>query len=231
MEIVVVSKADMTIRPQELSHRVLQMPPDDATARQAAVALRKWLGRKRPALAGALDIRAMGGLVRVSARGHAPEAMLFELDDLLGLHRDLTPVGEIEVPIQQFAIGASPHPDLVPIERELLRSRVRYFPYPECEWFDISTGMLTLTDRRITYEPEHIPIVERDEPKSRVLQVAIEQVRECRRGHWWDIPCLMVVTRPVAYRFGWPAERRDAATVFEVAEWLECLRALTEKTP
>jgi hypothetical protein len=219
-------EAELDIRPRELSFRVLLMDPHEATPERAVPALRAWLDRKRPGLAAALEIAPAGEAIRFTARGESPEATLRELEDLLGIGRELVPQGEIEVSAERFAIEVAPGADRRPDEREILRSRVRSFPYPVCEWFDINTGMLVLTDRRITYEPEHVPIAERDYPERHIVEIPLKTVTNARRGLWWDVPCLMLETDGLTHRFGWPAERRELATVFDIAEWLETLREL-----
>ena len=51
-------------------------------------------------------------------------------------------------------------------------------------------------------------------------------MEELCRGEWWDIPCLMVKTPRRTYRYGWPAERGELETLFDVDEWLRQIGAM-----
>jgi len=222
------SEAELTIRPARLSFRVLQADPQQTTAEAAARAVRRYVKRERPGLAGALEIRASGRNVLVRARGESPEAMLQELVDLLGMERDGAALATIEVDPAEFRIevtkDAVPGEQVRP-EREILRSRARCFPHTICEWFDISTGILLLTERRIVYEPQYVaPGGSGGGPRRTVID--LNGIRRAYRGEWWDIPCVMIETRERTHRFGWPARRHELDAIFDVTEWLEAIRRL-----
>jgi len=231
------STAQMRILPAELSFRVLQADPSSAPAGAAARAVLRYVLHKRPGLARALSISAEGASVVVTATGESPEAMLAELRDLLRLdgepEESLDGVAEfIEVDPAEFVVHPVPVPEPeqdVELRRVLLRSVVRYFPYPVCEWFEVRTGELVLTQREIVFEPEYELVTE--DPVARqsgLIRAELAEVVRCYRGEWWDIPCLMVETGRVTYRFGWPAQRGEPETIFDVDEWLGALRRMLE---
>jgi len=212
-----------------LSFRVLQAPPDEVSPAAAASAVRRFLERKRPGLAQALEIEAAPGGVMLRARGEAPGAMLHEALDLLESTRPPVAEREIEVDPEEFAIETAEGVADVLHEREVLRSRVRYFPYPICEWFEISTGELALSDHRVTYEPEWQIMQDEAAHASGQHLIPLNSVDRVERGEWWDVPCLMIYTPRTTYRYGWPAERRDIELLFDVDEWLLRIRQLLER--
>ena len=215
------------IRPEELSFRVLQADPQRAGPDHAARAVRQFLTRKRAGLARAVKVSAGPHDIILRAEGEAPEQLIDEARELLGLGQALAADGEIDVDAADFAIELVPQALQEPeFEHEVLRSRVRYFPHPECEWFSISTGMLTLSDVQVLYEPEWLIMGEHGQQKGDNTIIPISDMPECYRGEWWDIPCLMIQTPKVTYRYGWPAERRELESIFDVDEWLEALRRL-----
>jgi len=219
--------AEMRIRLEELSFRVLQADPLRIGADEAARAVRQFLMRKRAGLAQTVRVSAGTDDVILRAEGEVPEQFLDEARDLLGLGDVLAADEEFEVDPVEFAIEvlpqAVPEPDF---EHEVLRSRVRHFPYPECEWFAISTGMLTLSDRQVLYEPEWLIMTEHGQQNGENTVIPIADMIKCYRGEWWDVPCLMLETAEVTYRYGWPAERGELEFIFDVDEWLEALRRL-----
>ena len=222
------SEAEMKLSPSELSFRVLQADPARVTPPQAARAVERYLERKRSGLAQALRISAGEREVIIRARGEAPQEMLREARDLLAIGREPAPGAELEVDPDEFAIEPTDaffeEPEL---ERELLRSKVRYFPHPICEWFEISTGDLTLTDQGIVYEPEWTIMREEEaETGSDRHLIGLAEVESASRGDWWDIPCLMLRTARRTYRYGWPAARGELDAIFDVDEWLQQLRSL-----
>jgi hypothetical protein len=222
------SMAEMRVLPSRLSFKVLQLDPSVASAAQAVRGVRRYLERRRAGLAQALEVEAEGAEVVIRARGEAPDEMIREAHELLGL-ADAAPSQEIEVDPAEFAVevteAASPEPQL---EHEILKSKVRHFAYPVCEWFDVSTGLLVLSNQRIVYEPEAV-IMADDHGGSAdagVHVIPLAEVRRVYRGEWWDVPCLMVETAGRTYRYGWPAERGEPETVFEVDEWIAEIRFL-----
>lgn len=218
--------SELLIRPVELSYRILREPPDDATPEAAAHAVAAWVQRMRPGLSGLLHISVTPAAVRVQAWGEYPESTLNELADLLGLRQPMIPRGILVVDADEFTIEVSSSLDESDAEREILRSRVRHFPYPICEWFDISTGMLRLTDKRMQFESEHFILNSPVGPSCvDALEISLDCIQEVCRGDWWDMPCLMIRTAETTHRFGWPAERMDIETLFDIGEWINALRA------
>jgi hypothetical protein len=222
------SSAEMRLAPSELSFRVLQKEPSSVSADQAVRAVTRFLQRKRKGLAKALEISASGGEVVIRASGEAPHEMLREAGELLGLGQDAESHLEIEVDPAEFAVAvldiASEEPRL---EQEILRSKVRYFPHPSCEWFEISSGLLLLSSRQVAYEPDYVVMAD-DQAGAQegAHAVALGDIRRVYRGEWWDIPCLMIETADRTYRYGWASERAEPETVFEVDEWLDEIRFL-----
>ncbi|MHC4479572.1 MAG: hypothetical protein ACYS8K_07995 [Planctomycetota bacterium] len=210
-----------------LSFRVLQMDPALASAREAVQAVERFLWRKRSGLAQALEIGGEQGAVVIRSRGEAPQEMIREARELLGVGVDLTPLGEIEVDPAEFTIEVSepalPEPEP---EREILRSTVRYFPLPTCEWYEISSGELSLSDREVAFESEWSMIREEVRGPTDKHVLSLEEVDGCRRGEWWTIPCLLLATGDREYRYGWPAARAELEAIFDVDEWLTHLRTL-----
>jgi len=224
------SVAMTKVRPSDLSFRVLQADPEGISPEQAARAVTQYLQRKRAGLAGAVEVSVGTGCVTIRARGEAPWEMIREVEELLGIGVELRPEGEIEVDPAEFVVKAFDVPNVEPdLERELLHSRARYFPYPVCEWFEINTGELSLTDRRIFYEPEWTLVEEDSLREAGQHLIPLAQVQDVKCSEWWDIPCLLVITRELTYRYGWPAERGEPETIFDVDEWLVCLRSLLAK--
>ena len=224
------STEEQSIWPARLSYRVLQADPEAVSPDLAARAVERYLLRKRPALAQALEVTCRGPLVVLQATGEAPAAMLREAIELIGVGAALVVEGEVEVDAEEFAIAAAEPAEEVLPEREVLHSKVRCFPHPVCEWFEITAGDLMLTDRRILYEPEYVIISEGGPGQLRAgsHNTPLGEVLSFERGEWWDIPCLMLATPALTYRYGWAAERGEPSTVFEVDEWLVALRSLLE---
>jgi len=221
--------SELLIRPVELSYRILREAPDDATPEAAAHAVAAWVLRMRPGLAGLLHISTTPSAVRVQAWGEYPEQILVELADLLGLHQALIPHSILNVDANEFTIEVSTSlPETqTHLEREVLRSRVRHFPYPICEWFDISTGALRLTNKRVQFESEHFILTSPIGPACvDVLEISLDCIQKVWRGEWWDMPCLMIATAETTHRFGWPADRLGIETLFDISEWINALRTL-----
>ncbi|NLW50953.1 MAG: hypothetical protein GXY85_08970 [Candidatus Brocadiaceae bacterium] len=221
------SIAEWHVRPEELNYRVLQADPLRVGVDQAATAVRRFLLHRRPGLGQAIRVSAGGRDVVLRAEGEAPEQLIEEARELLGLDRAPAAEEEIEVDPAEFAVEVVPEALTAPhFEREVLRSRVRCFPYPECEWFSISTGLLTLTDRHALYEPEWLIMGDQGAERGETTFIPLSEVRECYRGEWWDVPCLMIRTDRAVHRYGWPAERGELELIFDVDEWLGALRTL-----
>jgi hypothetical protein len=192
--------------------------------------VRQYLERERPALAGALEVSPGQGAVVLRAEGEAPNELMGEAAALL-LRRELDPLaGELEVEAEEFCIEVTePDAEPQPREREIIASDVRYFPYPECEWFEVRDGRLTLTERRILFEPRLI-IAESPETEAGSRHVIpLSETDAVYRGEWWTVPCLMVRTPRITYRYGWPARRGELELIFDVDEWLDHIRSLVRQ--
>ncbi len=218
---------EMRLRPADLSFRVLQADPRLATPQEAVDAIKRFLQRRRAGLAEALEILAGEGEVILRATGEVPHQMLREAGELLMPDWEREPAQETEVDPEQFAIELPDELEEPLFDREILRSRARYFPYPTSEWFEITTGALVLTDARVTYEPEWVMMQDAEEAERSGLHVIpIDRISRCWRGDWWDIPCLMIEIPERTYRYGWPSERGEPETVFDVDAWLVQLRSM-----
>jgi hypothetical protein len=222
------SVAELRLLPAQLSFRVLQMDPVRASAEEAAQAVGAFLQRKRLGLAQALQISSEGPEIVIRVSGEEPEQMLREAEDMLGLTEGDQPAGEMDVQPDDFAIEViQVAQEESRLEREVLRSRVRYFPCPVCEWFEMSTGDLVLSDQRLVYEPEWVVMTDDQagSEKQGLHSIPLAQIAAVYRGEWWDVPCLMVETPARTYRYGWPAERDEPAE-FDVDEWMDEIRLL-----
>jgi len=221
--------AEQSVPVEELSYRVLRMPHVEATPREAAAAVQRYLQRQHPALAGALEVTAGQGAVVLRVEGEAPEELLGEAVSLLR-RRDLEPVtGELEVEVAEFAIEVTEvETEPEPAEREVLTSDVRYFPYPECQWFEVRNGRLTLSERRIVFEPRLIIAESPDAEASMRHLIPLGEIEKAYRGEWLTVPCLMVQTQEATYRYGWPARRGELDLIFDVDEWLDRIRSLAQ---
>jgi hypothetical protein len=222
--------AEAIIPVERISFRVLGREPDPERTRHAAGAVRSYLQRKRPALAGALDVRPGPGGVRLCATGMAPEQMLAEVKDLI-VEEPLRPVGEIDVDPEEFIIELGGLAAGYAWDAPILHSRVRSFPYPECEWYDVTSGLLTLTPRQLSYEPEMVILGDAAAEPGGRIDVPLDGLVAAGRAEWWDVPCLLVETARQTHRFGWPAERGDPALEFDVEEWLAQLRKISGGRP
>ena len=57
----------------------------------------------------------------------------------------------------------------------------------------------------------------------------LSEVERAYRGEWWTVPCLMVQTPRITYRYGWPAARGELELIFDVDEWLDHMRNLVQQ--
>ncbi len=221
----------MRIPAAELSARVLGAPAGALSPQARAYAVRRWLQRRRPALAGAITVEAAEGGVLLRAEGEVAEARLREARELLRPEHPAAAAEEVEIEVDaaEFAVETTGTPEPEPARREpeRLRSEVRYFPYPTCEWFEISTGELVLTERRVRFEPRLQIVGESGWGRSGEHEHPLEDLLRFWRGEWWDVPCLMLQMPQRTYRYGWPARRQEPGTIFEVDEWLSLLRSIT----
>jgi len=221
------SVAERCMAISELSFAVLQKRAEDATPEQAVAAVRRYLELRYPALAGALQISAGVGGVVLRAEGEAPWELVGEAVERLRRPDLEEAAGEIEVDAEEFAIAPSDLPqEAAPDEREIISSEVRYFPYPDCEWFEIRHGRLMLTDRKIVFEPRLVVAENPDAEMAARHVIPLAAIQKAYRGEWWTVPCLMLQTADMTYRYGWPAERGEPSLIFDVDEWMLHIRSL-----
>ncbi len=220
---------ELRIRPARLGLHVLKSSPAGVTALDAARALEDYLREEHPDLADAVRVWPADRRVVVRVEGPDPVEILRRVRELITRGRELEGVREIEVDPQEFSVAAGPLPQRVLDLECLLRSEVRYFPHPVCEWYDVSTGHLTLTEECITYEPKWQIVTDDRTGRRGDHLIGLAEIEGCCRGVWWDIPCLMIETPALTYRYGWPASVTDPEQAFDVDDWLVELRALLER--
>jgi hypothetical protein len=134
----------------------------------------------------------------------------------------------IEVAPDEFAVQTDGADEEAFGEDEILRSRVRYFPLPTCEWYEICDGDLLLLPHSVVFKPA-LAIMPDRELDSRGRQVLpLRRIRAVRADTWWCVPCLRIETEARAYRYGWPALRKGAAGELELDEWIHALRSRLE---
>jgi hypothetical protein len=223
------STAEERFRPDSFSFRVTGVRPGEAPARTVAAAARQFIARRRPGLAEVLEVEAEGEAVVLRASGEWPEEMLAEARDLFGLLEPDEIEAVLEADPAEFSVevvqyGAEEGEG----ESELLHSKVRYIPYPEAEWFEISTGDLFLTDRAVVYEPEWQLMQDEGARRDNRHVVPLGEIERVYRGEWLEVPCVMIEIPGLTYRYAWPAERGELELIFNVDEWIERLRALGE---
>jgi len=233
----------LTISAREVSGRVLGLAGPEPTGEGLAEAVRRYLGRHQPWLAERVVVGADGPLAVVlpkAPRGGRPGEGALELlravEGVLGMADKLPEVPpeaelpELEVDGDLLGHVESVNPAAVAGEDPvLLRSKVRHFPLPVAEWFEIREGWLTLTPRRIRFEPRPRPALAEGGAASGEHAVALGRVRGVRRDTWCHVPCLRVETDGGPYRYGWPPRREEPGSSFDVTEWLETLRTLLER--
>jgi hypothetical protein len=224
------STAEERFRPDAFDFRVTGAAPGEATARRVAAAARDYIARLRPGLAQVVQVEAEGGAVVLRASGEWPGDVLAEARDLLGLREPDEAEDELEVDAAEFAVEAVSYvSEEAEAEGELLHSKVRCFPHPVAEWFEISSGDLFLTDRAVIYEPEW-QLMQDDSARNDNRRVTpLEEIEQVYRGEWLGVPCLMIQTPGITYRYGWPSERGELELIFNVDEWIERLRSLREE--
>jgi hypothetical protein len=223
------STAEERFRPDAFDFRVTGARPGEVTARRAAAAVREFIARLRPGLAQVVEVEAEGGAVVLRASGEWPREVLAEARDLLGLREPDDAEDELDVDAADFSVEVVDYVIEEGVaEGEILRSKVRYFPHPVAEWFEISSGDLFLTDRALIYEPEWQLMQDEGAGRDNRLVTPLEEIENVYRGEWLEVPCLMVQTPGITYRYGWPVGRGELELIFNVDEWIERLRSLLE---
>jgi hypothetical protein len=223
------SIAEERYRPDAFSYRVTGVEPGEVTARRAAAAARDFIRRHRPGLAEVVEVDSEAGSVVLRVTGEWPQDLLAEVRDLLRLREPDEVEDELEVDPADFEVQAADYEsEEEESEGELLHSRVRYFPFPEAEWFEINGGDLMLTDQNVIYEPEWQLMRDEAGHEDNRHVIPLTDIEEVFRGDWLGVPCLMIRTAGLTYRYGWPAERGELELIFNVDEWLGCLRSILE---
>jgi len=233
-----MSRCVLTIYPDDLSAGVLPAAGQDASGAELAAAVQEFLTRHQPWLAERVEVLSRQGCAVVTARetpgppraGERPLELLRAVQGVLGMADRLPEVHgdgdmpEIEADAAQFDFPCSSWDEGDAAPEAVLQSKVRSFPLPEAEWYEICEGVLTLTHDRIVFEPRYWAPLEDKERSTRRHVLLLKDVSEVARDLWLHIPCLRVETQDAAYRYGWPPRREDLHSTFEVDEWLEALK-------
>lgn len=106
----------------------------------------------------------------------------------------------------------------------ILLSKVRYFPLPTAEWYEICEGWLHLTDDVIDFKPQFTIGQPERGVSSRHHSVKLNDITLVRRDRWLNVPCLRVESGDDAYRYGWTSQREKVHEVFNVEEWIKVLK-------
>jgi hypothetical protein len=214
------SERTWRIAPSAPIYKAFQELAEGDTPLHVARAIRGFLRSQRPDLASVLEVAANEEQVLVRVGGGVSDEAVSDLRGMLTWGPGSAPAGELEVDAEEFTVQVTSLPESVELEEEILRSDVRYFPYPECQWFEIGVGQLVLTATRVLFEPRWEMPREPGSGPSGEHVILLSTVRSTARDEWWDIPCLMLETELRVYRYGWPAERGELEYLFDVDEWL-----------
>jgi len=228
--------------PDEVTAEVRRMAGQEPTGASLAQAIGEFLGESQPWLAERIVVRPGKGCAAIVPRSPEPEArpgekpmdVLRAVESALGMFNklpeieDVEDAPEIEVDPKQFGLAGP-----VESEREqfygLLHSKVRYFPLPGAEWFEVCEGELFLTSRGVTFVPRYIVGQDEDERTARGHEIPLAEITQTGRDTWVHLPCLRVETKRKAFRYGWPPCREDIWSNFDVEEWLSGLRAALDR--
>jgi len=235
-----VNETALIIHAEDLGPRVLGEAAPDAGASALAEAVRRFLAEHQPWVAERVDVTPGEHCCRVTARaalacarhGERPIDLLRAAQGALGMADKLPEVvdepdlPELDVDAAVLELPVGPAQGAAGPPEEILRSKVRYFPLPEAEWFEICAGQLVLTSQGICFEPRYRPRESKDQRRARSHAIPLAQVTQAARDTWFHLPCLRVSTRRGAYRYGWPPEREELSTHFHVDQWLEALSSL-----
>lgn len=221
----------LTIRPAELSAEILKGSGRESTAR-VAQALREFLQERQPQLSALVTISACPGQIVVRASGEHALDTLRSVEGVLGMEDRLPEalpfdeMPEIEANEKEFSLEATKSVQEPAARKASLRSKVRYFPTPICEWFEISDGELLLEEDRLVFKPKHQIVPDSGASPEGVISIEFENIKDFGRDVWWNVPCLGIETEQKAFRFGWPPRREEPESIFQIEEWLDTLRRL-----
>jgi hypothetical protein len=226
----------LVVYAHEVDERVRRSAGEKPDGLSLAAAVREFLVRHQPWLAERVEVKANKDCAVVVPRGGQPsrnaEELLRAVQAVLGMSDKLPEVGSADgLPEIEFdAPDLSFHGDSLSSEDELfadslLQSRVRHFPLPNAEWFEICEGRLFLTPDRIVFEPRYVIGWTEDDKLARRHEIPLSEVLRVARDTWFYIPCLRVETARKAYRFGWPPKREDIWSEFSVEEWLATIES------
>jgi hypothetical protein len=232
-----MSELFLTISSDEIGRPVLDEPNRVLSGTELADRLKQFLRDKQPWLAARVRIEVQGEQVVVRAvdvgggrRGTQPMEILRAFEGTVGMSDKLPEVSEVDsLPEVEMEAGAfdfdPPQPTPEPPGNETLEglcSKVRYFPVPEAAWYEICDGTLRLTEDALDFEADYH--VDYTEDETRDHRVPLASVQKALRDTWCRIPCLRIETREAAYRYGWPARRKEVDSIFTVGEWLTALQ-------
>ncbi len=233
----------LTVYPKELPAGLVAGLGPSPTGAEIAAVVRRHLAERQPWIAERVEVRAADGHASVAPRRPAagtsssaerPLQLLRSVEGALGMTDKLSEVLDddgaklIDVDLKEFALPPVP-PDAGPADNSvLLQSKVRCFPLPQAEWFEIYDGLLSLTHEGIAFRASWRPEDE-DQPGARTHAVPLQEIVTVRRDNWICVPCLRVDTQAGSYRYGWPRRREEVESVFVVSEWVARLRSLVPR--
>ena len=225
--------------PDELDGRVRLLAGEKPTGESLAAAVRAFLVKHQPWLAARVEVKPGKGHVIIVPRevapvalrkGERPDDVLRAVEGVLGMLSKLPEVGDAR-DLPEIDAGEEWFDLPEPIENEeeyrvgLLRSKVRYFPLPGAEWFEICEGHLVLTRESIVFEPRYFLSEYVGERTARGHEIPLGDVTRVGRDTWVQIPCLRVETERRAHRYGWPPKRENIWSNFDLEEWLVALES------
>ena len=232
------------MRADEVSAAVLRGVGPRAAGEVLVEAIRRFLRDRQPWLAERVEVQAEGEEVMVVPRsgrigerraGERPLELLRSVEGVLGMadklpeFSDTDELAEVSVEGHDFGLPAAGDEVGAPAGAVRLRSKVRYFPLPVAEWFEVCEGELVLTLDGITFKPRYRIEQEEEGRSSRMHAIPIASVTGVARDTWLHVPCLRVETLQGAYRYGWAPRREELESCFDIAEWRAKLEALVQR--
>jgi len=217
-------RSPIRFSPAELSAQIRDAADDSADPEKVIAAVRTHLAHFQPILLPYLSFDTDGGLIVLQISDAAPRGLRIGVEAALGLEskapetemEEIT--GEIQVPPDLFAIELSDECDTA-LTKEELRSWVRFYPLPTCEWYEISDGILSISNRNVMFKSAYQIL---GDEKSRAVRhyYDIADVAQYGKDYWWNVPCLRIETGRARYRYGWATNYDEISLEFKIEEWL-----------
>jgi len=239
-----MARLTLPVHRNEVSAAVLEGIGSHPGGEALAAAIRRFLREHQPWIAERMEVEAEGDHAVVAPRagpggggraGERPLELLRAVQGVLGMADKLPgflgddELPEIGVDGGEFGLQATMGQAEALPDRVELRSRARYFPFPEAEWFEVCEGELTLTREHITFDsPQRIQLEQEEQPSRRHV-ISIAHVTGVGRDTWLHIPCLRVDTARRVYRYGWPSRRPEPESCLDIGEWQVKLKSLLRK--